>query len=187
MLEYFTLLWNIIGCGIILTASFSSHSISLFGFGIDSIIEIFASVIVVWQLKAINKEKEKIAEKLIGFSFILLSLYILCQSYIGLTEKTRPGISVVGILFLTLTIIAMFALSYGKKVIGRKLNNSVLMAEAKVTAIDGLLALSVLTGLLLNTCFGFWWADATAGLVIVFYGVREAMHIFNRGLTAKDA
>ena len=68
-LEYMTLAWNVVGCGILLAAALSARSIALFGFGIDSVIEIFASVIVVWQLKALHTRNEKKALRCIGTAF----------------------------------------------------------------------------------------------------------------------
>ena len=72
----------------------------------------------------------------------------------------------------------MFALAYGKRRTGRALGNPVLIAESRVTVIDGLLAVAVLLGLVLNA-LGWWWADPAAGLVIVYYAVKEARSICN--------
>lgn len=177
VLEYFTLAWNIVGCVVVLILALNASSLSLFGFGIDSVIEIFASVVVIWQLKSINKDKEQFASRLIGSAFVLLSLYILVQAIIAILDGTHAHSSAFGIVWLLLTGVVMFVLAYGKKKVGVALNNPVLLAEAKVTFIDGLLAVSVLVGLLLNACFGWWWADILASLVIVFYGIQEAIHL----------
>ena len=179
LLEYVTLLWNVIGSVIVIVLAVRAASLSLFGFGIDSVIEIFASVVVIWQLKSINKEKEKFATKLIGVAFVLLSAYILIQALFALAHRHHPHASPFGMLWLLATALVMFGLAYGKKNVGTVLHNPVLLAEANVTIIDGLLAISVLVGLLLMTCFGWWWADSLASLVIVFYGIREALHVFH--------
>jgi divalent metal cation (Fe/Co/Zn/Cd) transporter len=71
----------------------------------------------------------------------------------------------------------MFALAAGKKHTGRQLANPVLIAEGRVTVIDGLLAVAVLLGLVLNAVLGWWWADPAAGLVIVYYAITEARSI----------
>lgn len=178
LLEYITLLWNVIGCGFVIMAGISTHSISLFGFGIDSVIEILASVVVIWQLKSIGGNKERIAERLIGVAFILLSLYIVIQSYFSIMYKVHPSTSVFGMVFIAVTAIVMFSLSYGKSVIGKQLGNKVLQSEAKITLIDGLLATSVLIGLLLNAMLGLWWADIISGFILVWYGLEEVRHIF---------
>ena len=72
----------------------------------------------------------------------------------------------------------MFTLAVGKARTGKAPANPVLITEGKVTFIDGLFAVAVLVGLVLNAAAGAWWADAVAGLVIVYYGVREARAIF---------
>ncbi len=178
-LEYATLWWNVIGCWIVLGAAIAARSVALAGFGIDSVIEIFASVIVVWQLKSINKEKERFAEKLIGGAFLLLAVYIAVQSAIVLLTRFHPRTSLPGMVWLVLTCIAMLLLAYGKGKTGTALANPVLQKESKVTVVDGLLAGAVLLGIVLNAAFGFWWADPLASFVIVFYGIKEGILAFS--------
>lgn len=172
-LEYATLGWNMVGCWIVLGSAYAARSVALAGFGIDSVIEILASVIVVWQLRAINKDREQLAERLIGVAFLLLAIYVALQSAIVLYAGFHPKTSSLGMVWLALTVLAMLLLAYGKGRTGKALGNPVLQREARVTAIDGLLAGSVLIGIALNALFGLWWADPLAALVIVYYGVRE--------------
>jgi divalent metal cation (Fe/Co/Zn/Cd) transporter len=176
ILEYLTLGWNVVGVVVVGMAAISAHSIALAGFGLDSLIEIFASVIVVWQLKSINKDKERFAERLIGFAFFALATYILIQIAIVLHSGTHPKQSVLGIVWLTLTAITMLLLAYGKRLIGNAIPNVVLQTEAKVTIIDAALAISVLAGLAINVLFKIWYADILAALVIVYYGIKEGLH-----------
>ncbi len=70
----------------------------------------------------------------------------------------------------------MLLLAWGKKIMGEKIQNPVLMTESRVTLIDAFLATAVLLGLILNAAFGWWWADPLAGLVIVYYGAKEGWH-----------
>jgi len=174
-LEYATLGWNVVGCFVVIASAISSKSVALAGFGVDSVIEIFASIVVVWQLKSINRDKEKFAEKLIGVAFLFLAVYIAIQSLIVLLNRFHPDSSKSGIIWLFFTAIAMFLLASGKSRVGKKLGNSVLLKESKVTVVDGLLAVSVLLGISLNRLFGFWWADPLAGFVIVYYGFKEGV------------
>ena len=160
LLEYITLGWNVVAC---------------VGVGSDSVIEIVASIVVVWQLKSINKDKERFAERLIGVSFLLLALYIAVQSAVVLGTHFHSGASPLGMVWLALTAVAMFALAYGKGMIGEALNNPVLKKESKVTMVDGLLATTMLIGIFLNYHFGLWWADPVTALVIVYYGIQEGL------------
>ena len=79
------------------------------------------------------------------------------------------------------TAAVMFGLAAGKARTGRQLGNPVLLTEGRVTVIDGLLAVAVLVGLVLNASYGWWWADPLAGYVLVFYAAKEARHIFREG------
>ncbi|GLV60475.1 hypothetical protein KDH_72940 [Dictyobacter sp. S3.2.2.5] len=175
-LEYLTLGWNVVGVVIVIIAAISARSVALAGFGLDSLIEIFASVVVVWQLRGINQQREHLALRLIGSAFIALVIYIIAQLLITLLTGTHPSTSVGGIAWIAATFIAMLLLALGKRLTGRQLQNEVLLTEGRVTLVDAYLAGAVLLGLVLNALFGWWWADPLASLVIVYYGIREALH-----------
>ncbi len=172
-LEYTTLVWNVVGVMIVVLVAFSANSVALAGFGLDSLIEIFASLVVIWQLKGVNQPREKLALRLIGTAFFVLALYVLIQSARTLLAQEHPGTSIPGIVWLSATLIVMLLLSWGKFYTGKRLNNPVLLTEGRVTLVDAYLAAAVLVGLGLNGLFGWWWADPLAGLVIVYYGTRE--------------
>jgi divalent metal cation (Fe/Co/Zn/Cd) transporter len=153
--------------------------VALVGFGLDSLIEIVASIIVVWQLTGVEAHREQRALRYIGAAFFALAIYVLLQSSYVLAMQLRPSPSPGGMAWLALTAIAMLALAYGKHITGSKLANPVLSTEARVTLIDAILAFAVLVGLALNAGLGWWWADPMAGLIIVYYGFREGLHAWN--------
>lgn len=173
LLEYLTLGWNVAGAALVIAAAVQAHSVALAGFGLDSLIEIVASVVVVWQLTGDSRDREKHALRIIGVAFVALALYILVQSALTLTSHAHPTPSALGIGWLMATVVVMFSLSFGKGRIGHELSNAVLITESKVTLVDGYLAVAVLAGLVLNAIAGWWWADPLAGLVVVYYGVVE--------------
>ena len=176
LLEYITLGWNVVGVAVVIYAAWKSHSVALAGFGLDSLIEIGASTVVIWELTGTGKDREKKALWLIGAAFFALAVYILVQSARTLYLHVRPDSSALGMAWLVVTFAAMVALAQGKRITGTKLNNPVLLTEGRVTMVDVYLAGSVLVGLVLNALFGWWWADPLAGLVIVFYGFKEGRH-----------
>jgi divalent metal cation (Fe/Co/Zn/Cd) transporter len=112
-LEYLTLVWNVIGSGIIIAAAYRAGSVALAGFGIDSLIEIFASVVVVWQLRGGGKERERQALRLIGIAFFALALYVLVQSARTLASQAHPATSPLGMIWLAATVAAMLLLAWG--------------------------------------------------------------------------
>src|SRR5712671_5897698 len=114
LLEYATLAWNVVGTVVIVVAAIKARSVALAGFGLDSLIEIFASMIVVWQLKGTHEQREQIALRCIAAAFLALAVYVLVQSSYTLATGARPAPSVSGIVWLTLTVAAMLLLARGK-------------------------------------------------------------------------
>ncbi len=176
-LEYATLGWNVIGIAVLTIAALHARSVALAGFELDSLVEIGASTVVLWELSGTGQARQRKALRTIAIAFFVLALYITLQSMIVLAVRYHPAHSPLGIIWTAATAAVMFALARGKAVTGKALDNPVLRTEGHVTFIDGLLATSVLVGLVLNAAFGFWWADPLAGFVIVFYGLKEARNI----------
>lgn len=181
LLEYATLSWNVVGTVVVIVAALASGSVALAGFGLDSLIEIGASTVVVWQLRDTAAKREDVALRLIGIAFIALAVYIAAQAAYTLISADHPEQSNLGIVWTALTCAAMLALAAGKDRTGRALGNRVLQTEARITVIDAGLAAAVLSGLLVNAVLGWWWADPLAGLVIVFYGLREGREALRHG------
>jgi divalent metal cation (Fe/Co/Zn/Cd) transporter len=177
MLEYVTLGWNVVGVVVLAVAAIAAGSVALAGFGVDSLIEIVASAVVVWQLRGEEgSDRERRALRIIAIAFVLLAVYIAVQTAVTLTSGTHPGHSMLGIAWLAVTVMVMFALAAGKRDTGRRLGNPVLQTESRVTVIDGALAAAVLAGVVLNAAAGWWWADPLSALVILVYGLYEARH-----------
>ena len=179
LLEVGTLAWNVVGLVVIAIAAVHARSVALAGFGLDSLIEIGASTVVLWELAGTGEERRRRALRLIAFAFTGLAAYLFVQSVLVLAISFHPRHSLLGIVWTAVTAAVMFALAAGKRRTGRALENPVLITEGRVTAIDGLLAIAVLLGLVLNAATGAWWADPAAGLVIVYYAIKEAHAIFS--------
>jgi len=177
-LEYATLAWNVAGIAVLAIAAVSARSVALAGFGLDSLIEIGASTVVIWELSGTGEERQRRSLRLIGYAFAALAVYLLVQSTVVLAVGYHPQRSIPGIIWTAVTAAAMFALAAGKVSTGHALGNPVLRTEGRVTMIDGILAIAVLLGLVLNAALRWWWADPAAGYVLVFYAAREVREIF---------
>jgi divalent metal cation (Fe/Co/Zn/Cd) transporter len=180
VLEYTTLGWNVVGVAVLAWSAISARSVALAGFGLDSLIEIAASVVVVWELTGTGESRQRPALRFIGGAFALLAVYLLVQGAVVLVAHHHAGHSIGGIVWTALTAMAMFGLAWGKARTGTALGNVVLRTEGRVTLVDGILATSVLAGLTLNAALGWWWADPVAGFVLVYYAGRECVTIFAR-------
>jgi divalent metal cation (Fe/Co/Zn/Cd) transporter len=177
-LEYSTLIWNVAGIVVLAVAAVAARSVALAGFGLDSLIEIGASTVVIWELSGTGVERQRRALRLIGYGFAALAVYLLTQSTVVLAAGYHPRHSALGIIWTAATATVMLALAAGKASTGRALDNPVLRTEGRVTMIDGILAVAVLLGLALNASLGWWWADPAAGYVVVYYAAREVRQTF---------
>ena len=180
-LEYVTLGWNVAGIIVLGIAAVAARSVALAGFGLDSLIEIGASAVVIWELSGTGEDRQRQGLRLIGYAFAGLAVYLLVQSTVVLAAGYRPRHSPAGIAWTAVTAVVMFALAAGKARTGRALGSPVLSAEGRVTMVDGILAAAVLAGLVLNAAAGWWQADPAAGYVLVYYAAREVREIFLTG------
>jgi divalent metal cation (Fe/Co/Zn/Cd) transporter len=176
-LEWATLGWNVAGIIVLAFAAVAARSVALAGFGLDSLIEIGASAVVLWELSGTGPERQRRGLRLIGYAFAALALYLMVQSTVVLASGYHPRHSVTGIVWTGVTAAVMFTLAAGKARTGQALDNPVLRTEGRVTVIDGILAVAVLLGLILNAVAGWWWADPAAGYVLVYYAAREVRDI----------
>jgi divalent metal cation (Fe/Co/Zn/Cd) transporter len=166
---------------VLAVAALAARSVALAGFGLDSLIEIGASTVVIWELSGTGEDRQRRALRLIGGAFAVLAVYLAVQSALVLATGYHARHSALGIAWTAVTAAVMFALASGKARAGAALGNPVLKTEGRVTTVDGILAAAVLAGLALNALAGLWWADPLAGYVLVYYAAREAKEIFADG------
>jgi divalent metal cation (Fe/Co/Zn/Cd) transporter len=136
-LEYVTLAWNVAGIVVLAVAAISARSVALAGFGLDSLIEIGASTVVIWELSGTGEARQRRGLRLIGYAFAALAAYLLVQSTVVLACGYHPRHSVAGIVWTALTAAVMFALAAGKARTGRALDNPVLRTEGRVRTSGG--------------------------------------------------
>jgi divalent metal cation (Fe/Co/Zn/Cd) transporter len=186
VLEGVTLGWNVVGVAVLAVAGVAARSVALGGFGLDSLIEIGASTVVIWELSGSGERRREVAMRMVGIAFFLLAAYLAVQSTLVLLTRYHSRHSPLGIAWTAVTAVVMFLLASGKELTGRQLDNPVLRKEGRVTLVDGLLATAVLAGLVLNAVFGWWWADPLAGYVLLIYGLKEGLGAVPPGDVAGD-
>ncbi|MGF1618784.1 MAG: cation transporter [Acidimicrobiia bacterium] len=153
-------------------------SLALVAFGTTSIVEVFASLVVIWHLKP-GKQPDLArrtfqALHLVGIAFLVLGLALGATAVRDLVSGRIPGESWWGVAYLAVTAAVMFALSNAKKTLAERHGLEPLKAEAKMSFLDGALSVGTLTGLALNAAFGLWWADPVAALLVSVFALNEA-------------
>ncbi|MEV0434386.1 cation transporter [Nocardia sp. NPDC050413] len=171
-----TITYNVIEAIIALTEGARASSAALIGFGLDSIIEVSSAAAVAWQFAGRDPEKrEKIALRIIAFSFFALALYVTVDSIRGLLGAGEAQPSPIGITLAAVSLAVMPVLSWAQRRAGRELGSASAVADSKQTLLCTYLSAVLLVGLLLNSLFGWSWADPIAGLVIAAIAVKEGL------------
>jgi divalent metal cation (Fe/Co/Zn/Cd) transporter len=183
-----TLGYNIVEGVVSVGAGAMAGSVSLVGFGIDSIIESVSSVTALWRLRrdadARQREHaERRAHRVIGASFILLTVYIAVESVRDLWARAAPERTIAGLAIAALSVVVMPILAKRKRHVARQLGSRALESDAMQTNLCTYLSAIVLVGLVLNATLGWWWADGVAGLLMLPIIVREGIE----GLRGRDA
>jgi len=183
-LAYFTIIYNLAEGVLSVLAGWLAGNISLIGFGLDSAVESFSAVIIVWRFGkhgVLSQHKEKEVEeralKYIGYTFFILAIYVLFESIkkLYLNEISQP--SILGIIIAIASVIVMPTLFYYKYQTGKSLKSRTVIADSKETLACLFLSIALLVGLLLNYLGGIWQADPIIGILISIFLVREGYEI----------
>jgi divalent metal cation (Fe/Co/Zn/Cd) transporter len=169
----FTIVYNFVEGIFAIYFGAESNSTSLLSFGLDSFIEITASVIALWGLSSIDKDVEDKAEKMIAYSFLILILFIVVKSSFDLFYSSKPETSFYGIVIACVSILVEGPLAYRKLQLGKKLNNKIIIVEAKETLFCLNLSVLVILGVGVNYFFGLWYFDPIAALLMIPWLFRE--------------
>lgn len=177
ILEYLTIIWNVFEGIVCMTLGILAHSVSLFAYGLESSVEVFASAVTVWELKNSlrGKGKEKRALKMIGLAYLAVSAYVFFDAAESLFTGNHPHPSPYGIVFMAITVAVMLVLGLLKRDVGNKIKSLVVLADAKFTLIDGALSSTILIGLVLTALFGWWWTDEALALFLAGAAFREGI------------
>ncbi len=175
-LEWVTIAWNVVEVGITIGLGLAARSLALVAFGLDSVVEVFASLVVLWQLKGdtASTDRVKLALRLVASAFVVLGVFLVVTASIRLLAGSTVDESPLGVVYLAATVLVMLVLARAKGSLGAQLGNHPLAAEARMTLLDGLLAGLILTALLLNVLFGWWWADSLAAFLVGVLAFAEA-------------
>ena len=187
ILEYFTIGWNLLEAIAAVVAGIATGSVSLLGFGFDSLIECASGLALIWRLREgdADERREKFALKLVGGSFFLLAAYIAFDAVKSLVNFDAPETSYSGMVIAILSLIVMPCLAKAKRRVAANLDSRALVADSRQTDICAYVSLILLLGLALNSLFGWWWSDSIAALIMLPIIIKEGVEAV-RGETCKD-
>ena len=189
-LEYFTIAYNSLEGLISIIAGLIVSSVSLVGFGIDSVIEMISGAALIWRLghdlnPARRESAERMTLRVVGSCFIALAIYILYDSVSILVRHETPEKSIPGIVIAALSVIVMPLLARAKRRVASNIRSAAMQADSRQTDFCTYLSALLLGGLLLNALFGWWWADPIAALIMVPIIAHEGIRDF-QGRSCSD-
>jgi len=177
-LEYCTTGWNSLEAFVAISTGLASHSVALVAFGLDSCVEVVASIVVLWHLggepENLDPARAQRAMRLIAATFGVLGIYLLADTVRSIVTQSVSEPSGTGILFMAATVVVMLVLARTKRRTGLSLNSRPLIANASMTLIDGCLASGILLALIADRFIGWWWADPLAAGLVGLIALNEA-------------
>jgi len=170
--------WHFVEFAIAIGAGIAASSIALIGFGVDSLIESVAGVIVLWRFGAARSHSdstERRAQQMIAVSFFVLAAYVGFESVKSLIVGDEPSASWVGIGLAAVTAPTMPLLARAKRRVGEQLGSSATVQEGEQNMLCAYLSIALLVGLGANALLGWWWADPLTALFIAGVALREGV------------
>jgi divalent metal cation (Fe/Co/Zn/Cd) transporter len=179
-LQYFTIIYNCLEGFISLVAGLFAGSVSLIGFGFDSLIEVASGAIVLWRLRRDDQFAQRAADDqktlhVVGWCFIVLAIYIIWDSGTTLMRQEAPERSIPGIILAAVSIVVMPLLAAAKRRVAAEIGSAAVKADSRQTDFCTYLSAVLLCGLGLNALFGWWWADPVAALIMTPIIAKEGI------------
>lgn len=151
-----------------------ASSAALIGFGLGSVVEVLSAAAIAWQFTRKDPDRwEKVAVKAIGIPFFALAAYVTVDAVLSLFQAEGSEHSPFGLGITALSLIIMPLLAWFEVHTGRELGSKSVMADAKQLILCIYLSGAVFIDLILNSLFGWWWADSIVALVVAVLAVRE--------------
>ena len=176
-IEFLSIGWTALESIVGIIVGILAGSVALISFGIDSVIEVASSLVLVWRLTgaAEAEGREQFAHRLVGVCFLALAIYVSFEALKALLTHSLPHVTYLGIVYAVACVIVMPLLARAKRRAAANLQSQALHADSHQSDICAYLAVILLGGLGLNALFGSWWADPLAALCMVPIILREAI------------
>ena len=166
---------------------YADETLSLFGFGADSFIEVLSGIGIAIMITRIRQNPgspksrfEITALKITGTAFYLLSAGLLAGIILNIIYKHKPETTIWGIVISLISIVVMIWLMNAKKSIGKKLHSEPIIADANCTRVCVYMSVVLLVSSLVYEFTGFAYADAIGAAGLIYFSVAEGREAFEK-------
>jgi divalent metal cation (Fe/Co/Zn/Cd) transporter len=186
-LALFTIFYNLLE-GLV-SVYFGAHdeALTLFGFGLDSFIEVMSGIGVLAMVIRIRRDEaaprsqfEQAALRITGAAFYLLAGGLALTTIYNLITGHRPSTTLPGMIISLVSIAAMWMLVAGKRRVGRRLNSAPILADANCTLTCIYMSLVLLAASLVYRFTGFGFVDSLGAAGLIYFSVTEGLDAFER-------
>ncbi len=188
-----TVVYNIIE-GLV-SVYFGAHgeTLTLFGFGLDSFIEVLSGLGIVAMVLRIRRHPEtgqsrfeKTALRITGVSFYLLIAGLAVTAAYNIVTHHKPETSLPGVIISLISISMMWALVAGKRKVGRALNSAPILADASCSLVCIYMSLVLLAASLIYEFTGFGLVDSIGALGLIYFSFTEGREAFEKANARED-
>jgi hypothetical protein len=192
-LGYFTVGYNLVEGLASVYFGAQDEALTLFGFGIDSFIEVLSGLGIVAMVLRIRRnpgtprsEFEKTALRVTGTSFYLLGAGLLVTAAYNLITRHRPETALPGLIVSLVSISFMFALVAAKRRVGHALDSAPILADANCSLVCIYMSLVLLAASLIYQLTGLGFVDSLGALGLIYFSVREGREAFEKARGAEE-
>jgi divalent metal cation (Fe/Co/Zn/Cd) transporter len=186
-LSIFTISYNIIEGAISMVLGYQDETLALFGFGVDSFIEVMSGIGIAVMILRIRQNPNSLkstfeikALKLTGTAFYLLSVGLLAGIVVNLVTHHKPETTLWGIVISLISIAVMIWLMNAKKKIGKQLNSEPIIADANCTKVCVYMSLVLLASSVIYEFTGFAYADIIGSAGLIYFSITEGKEAFEK-------
>jgi divalent metal cation (Fe/Co/Zn/Cd) transporter len=187
LLGMFTVVYNLAEAGVSIAFGVHDQALTLFGFGVDSLIEVISGLGIVAMILRIQRYPdtprsafEKTALQVTGSSLFLLALGLLATAVYNIATGRKPENTVSGVIISVVAIAIMWVLVYLKTRVGRRLNSAPILADASCSKVCIYMSAVVLAASLLYAATGIGYVDSLGALGLIYFAVHEGREAFEK-------
>ena len=186
-LSLFTIFYNILEGVVSMFLGYEDETLSLFGFGADSFIEVMSGIGIAVMIMRIRQNPDSSrsrfeirALKITGIAFFLLSAGLITGIVINLITRNKPETTFWGIIISIVSIAVMSWLMNAKKNVGKKLGSDPIIADANCTKVCVYMSVVLLVASLVYELTGFAYADAIGAAGLAYFSITEGIEAFEK-------
>lgn len=187
ILSLFTIFYNVIEGVVSMILGFHDETLTLFGFGVDSFIEVMSGIGIAIMIQRIRLNPESprnkfeiTALKITGTAFYLLSAGLFAGIIMNVINHHKPETTFWGIVISSISIIVMIWLMMAKKKVGRKLNSEPIISDANCTKVCVYMSIVLLASSLIYQLTGFAYADVIGTAGLIYFSISEGRESFEK-------